>query len=114
LTAGQRLPENVSGATVSFRGYQTSLPTIFDRRLRSKNNPQDVILFVDNWYDRVLEVFKVEENGQPQPVGRIDPYNSLRVPTNQGNVFVFYAVDGSYFGSYTTVGRSDQRVRTEP
>jgi len=114
LYSEQRLPANAGGATVTFRGYESALPTVFDRRLRSRENPQDVTLFLDNWYPETVELFKIRENGQPEPAGRIEPYTSLDVPTNQGTVFVAYGVDGTYFGSYTTVGVREQRVRTEP
>jgi hypothetical protein len=112
LYSGQQMPRS-TGSSVSFRGYDNSLPSSYDRQLRSRENPRQVVLFVDNWYPQRVEVFKILENGQPEPIGRPQPYTSLRIETRQANVFVVYGVDGTYFGDYTTVGTAEQRVRTE-
>ncbi|MFP4115537.1 MAG: hypothetical protein ACOC2Y_08180, partial [Spirochaetota bacterium] len=113
LYAGAQEPPNGDTTTAVISGYRTRIPASWDRRLRSKENPRSVTLYVDNWYGRTVEIFQIQENGRPRGIGRPESYTSLQVDTRQGNVFVFYGVDGTYFGHFSTTGESRQRVRLE-
>jgi hypothetical protein len=113
LYPGERPPRNADGTTLVISGYVNRIPASWDRRLHSKENPQSVTLTIDNWYDERIEVFQIRENGRPRGIGRPEPYTSLQLPTQQGNVFVFYGADGAYFGHYSTTGVREQRVRLD-
>lgn len=113
LYPGAQSPANADGATINLSGYTNSVPAAWNRRLHSKENPQTVTLIFDNWYTQRVEVFKIQENGEPVGVGRPEPYSSLPISTRQGNVFAIYGVDGAYFGHFTTTGQGEQRLRVD-
>jgi len=98
-------------ALVRLEGYQAQVPEQWPRRFESKENPREVTLFVDNWYANPVEVYQIDGDGHPVGRGHPETYSPFEISTRQGNVFVFFAADGTYFGEYTTTGEGEQRVR---
>jgi hypothetical protein len=106
-------PANLGSEFLSFRGYTARIPSVFDRRLRSRENPREVRLYFDNWIDLNVEIYKVGQDGRPEAVARPEPYETVVYDTRQANVFVVFDEDGEYYGSYTTTGEAEQRVRID-
>jgi hypothetical protein len=108
---GEDLPSVRDDSQLTLPGFTGRIPAEWPRHFESKENPRQITLFVDNWYPAVAEVYQIDQNGQPVGRGRPEANTSLEISTRQGNVFVFFTADGSYFGHYTTTGESTQRVR---
>ena len=48
LVLQDQAPENLGRQMVTFTGYTASIPSVFDRRFRSRENPHAVQLSFDN------------------------------------------------------------------
>jgi ankyrin repeat protein len=114
LFPGENEPRGLSGARIGFEGYANRLASQYPRNMVSRDNNQEVQLYLLNDSNRIVEIFFIRADGSPSPVYRLEPGFDVYLETRQGNTFVFYGADGSYFGDISTTGVSVQGYRFNP